>query len=837
MKMRSFDFVLALITVSVSAIVYITFLCTEAYPGIPANLIVTCSGLSPKMTPLNPIWHILVALLSKLSFIPTALTVNIAGAILSAVSSGLVYLIVRTVIVKLGTGSPRHRNRIRTAARLGGISAAFSLAFCAPFWAAATRGHPATLHMLTFLLTLWFVLEFLLTRAPFKLMVAAFLCGLGTLESPAFLVAGPVFAAFVLCFLWIYDRIRERVIVSAGLCGFAAVCLSCVAAWRFTGTEGYELGGYAGYLSVLRFFWASQLHILKTSLPRIGWLMIMITSAVPAITAISVARDTLSESSSRNFYLRERRWSHPLLHLVLTAATVACLWNVASLAPWEIAGIDRAMLMPPLLICLTFGYLAAYWFVLPTSWWRSSRRPVKVWTRTYLGHALAGILLALSATFPFRNATRADSREGEAATAFAEDIIDCLDNQQWLITDGFLDDQLRIVAARRGRVVHFLDMSQANNPSFMTYVESLLTSEREKSAARLGPALLIREWIRNEGNRPAKAAFLVAHKLIEDNGLVAIPNRLFSIPSAHMKPINLDALLAKHERFWKKIQPRLDLSASPEEGASAVHRYMSRLISTVAGQLAALAEDTGRTEDARRVYSEARKICPENTGILFKASVIEARICIRQGDWKAAEEHLRSALSISPGSVSLLEQMVVVLLNLDKSADLNMYVSRLLHSDPDNVFGNHMQGRLQYKRGELSMAEDSFRKALATKRSAKILNDLAWLLQEGGRLTEAQELVNEAITLDPRSHHGWDTQGVICLKQGKLDDAKQAFQKCLSIKPGHIGAMLRITGILITEGNIHEATVNAEQLDGMREHLSPQHIAELDKIRIRLERL
>ncbi|MDP6523211.1 MAG: tetratricopeptide repeat protein [Kiritimatiellia bacterium] len=1054
---RWFDLLLALLVILVSGVVYGMFLCREAYPGTPADLIVSCSGLFPKMTPLNPLWHVLIRISSKLAFLGTPLAVNILGAVLSAISVGLVYLIVETIVTSLGKGHTRHVRRVAIAARLAGLLAAFALAFCVPFWAIATRGHPATLHAMMMLLSTWFVLGFLRTPKATRLAIAAFLCGVGALESPAFIVAGPIFAAVVCCYLLIYDRIRTKLVVPAAFCGIAAVCLSLVVGWAFAGSDGYHFSGYASYFKVIRFFWLAQLNLLRSSLPKIGWLMILITSAVPGITALSMARDTLGEEKSESFYIRAREWSYPILHLILTAVTVACLWNVNSLAPWRITGVDRAMLMPPLLICLTFGYLVAYWFLLPTSWWLATQRPFKVWTRRYFGYVLAFPFVALVLVMPFRNSVPADSRHGDIATVFAEEIVDCLDGQEWLITNGAVDNQLRVVADRKGRRLHLLDLGRARDRGFMAYVESLLTTDREKNIVRLGPTLLVQNWIRNNASFAERTAFLVAPELLENAGLAAIPRKLVFVAAKSVDSIGFDALLADHDSFWANFPTRLDSIGSPSRESSRIYQHALRHASMVANQLAVLAEDTGRTAEAYRIYHEAKGICTNNISVLsnllslapvhgkesdeeslreemrkavsglrgrpdilsvnrfygtvrrpaaflalartqafadridgatasmekavaaanadrrillqhgladtylmaddtekveavyrnilekspsdagalvglasitarkgyfdeatellnkarasgapehhitlekaiiacmhskpaaarpllrklvkehpaylrawvvlagvnemqndtegmqecldkvrvlkrdsFHAEIIQARINIRRGEWEAAEEPLLKALLTRPNNARILEQMVLVQLTLDRSVALDTYVTRLLRSDPENFFGNHLRGRLQYKRRELGMAEDSFRKALTTRRSAKILNDLAWVLQEGGNLSEAEVLTRETVTLEPDGHHAWDTLGVILFKSGELDEARQAFGECLRISPNHTGALLRTTDILITQGDRRTAAITVRRLEDMRETLSARDVKDLAAIKERLGEL
>ena len=74
-----------------------------------------------------------------------------------------------------------------------------------------------------------------------------------------------------------------------------------------------------------------------------------------------------------------------------------------------------------------------------------------------------------------------------------------------------------------------------------------------------------------------------------------------------------------------------------------------------------------------------------------------------------------------------------------------------------------------------------------------------------GKLDEAIEAFNKALSIKPDYAEAYYNMGVILKKQGKLDEAIEAFNKALSIKPDYAEAYYNMGNALKNQGKLKEA--------------------------------
>jgi Flp pilus assembly protein TadD len=137
---------------------------------------------------------------------------------------------------------------------------------------------------------------------------------------------------------------------------------------------------------------------------------------------------------------------------------------------------------------------------------------------------------------------------------------------------------------------------------------------------------------------------------------------------------------------------------------------------------------------------------------------------------------------------------------------------------------------MQLERREYAQAESSLRKALAKGRTADVLNDLAWVLQERGSLEDAEALAREAVGTDARNPNFQDTLGVILMARGDLKGAEVALRKALELAPEAMVVQLHLAELYGKKGELDKAAALADQLMARISSLPPAEQEQLRKI-------
>lgn len=132
---------------------------------------------------------------------------------------------------------------------------------------------------------------------------------------------------------------------------------------------------------------------------------------------------------------------------------------------------------------------------------------------------------------------------------------------------------------------------------------------------------------------------------------------------------------------------------------------------------------------------------------------ISAVVARRFGDLEGAIQRIDAALRLSPGDPALLAIEASLLIELAQStgngAQALATAKRMVEDDPNNADNRLRMGLAYYLAGDLSKAEDEFRRsAYLGPRSVVPLVNLAALYLEQGRREEAAEAVAMASSID-----------------------------------------------------------------------------------------
>lgn len=237
------------------------------------------------------------------------------------------------------------------------------------------------------------------------------------------------------------------------------------------------------------------------------------------------------------------------------------------------------------------------------------------------------------------------------------------------------------------------------------------------------------------------------------------------------------------------------------------------------GAMAVLAGKAGDTAARERAIGTLRKQKSKSP----TTRLLLAHLLSGQGDWPAARAELEQLVRMNPGHAGAWEMLLRADYAERKRDQAEDHVRVLLTLDPGNAFGNLLLASFQRERGQLALAESSYRAALATQRTATSLNDLADLLlrRPEGR-AEARELLDEALSMAPDNPTAHMTRAELGLLEGRFDEAEKDLQTVLAAYPGEPDAVLLAARLYAASGKREAALELAEELEKKRNSLSPE---------------
>ncbi len=208
------------------------------------------------------------------------------------------------------------------------------------------------------------------------------------------------------------------------------------------------------------------------------------------------------------------------------------------------------------------------------------------------------------------------------------------------------------------------------------------------------------------------------------------------------------------------------------------------------------------SQEQTKALTEAIKSIPKQTQIVNAKARIEAALkAIKNNDTGAAEaifqevldQKAAEGLSANSQAAEAARHLgaLVFLHNTEKA--LEVY-GRAVSLDPENPDGWNNLGHLRSRTGDLSGAEEAYRKVL---NRGEILDDQAWqaaantnlgvVYQTRGELDQAEEMYQKSLKINEALGHkegmagNYTNLGNIYQTQGELDQAEKMHEKSLKI--------------------------------------------------------
>ena len=236
------------------------------------------------------------------------------------------------------------------------------------------------------------------------------------------------------------------------------------------------------------------------------------------------------------------------------------------------------------------------------------------------------------------------------------------------------------------------------------------------------------------------------------------------------------------------------------------------------------------------VNAEAMKALKSRGSLGVPERLALAWVHIQRRQLADAQTELDKAIHTDNRNVQAWEMMGMLAQDRGNRALMEASQRALLLRDPEHFLQYLNQGVAHYRKNEMDLAELAFRKGLQRRRDSVLLNNLAdVLLQRGGDLEEALELIDEAILRTPGQARFLSTRGEICLNLGRFDEARQNLQEAVE-KLGREEHLLILLALSYEGlGDRTRALTLARALESQPEKTTPKQKQQVRDLLARLE--
>lgn len=542
---RRIDWLIAFALGATAAVVYCASMATYAFPGEGAHLMALWGGLDTATV--NP--HPLMAFFAKILG-----GGNLLGPVSGVVSVVALYLLT-SFFVRERINGEMMAAYADSSSRLAGVVAALVFLLTPAVREAST-------HLSSFAFDAAWALGVGLLLVAYaragKNVAWAYPAvigvgfALGLADSPVFLLLLPGYVAGV----WVVSAKRGgRRYGAAFAFLLVAIAAFLVYAPRVSGE----------FVESMRANWRELAGWFKVE----GWLFVAIFAVLPFVVALYSSYAAFNRESGLSQWI-----FHVLMSFVSILAVATPLSPSALMRPYGLSPV-----VPCALAAFTAGYLVVYWWLLAIAKVRKNEsldeppvarrgRPLALAVLPVLG--VVYVVNALLNLFSF------DAERGAFADRTAERLVADLGARTWLVTDGLLDDHLRLAAAKSGKELDLVCLQRDLDEGYLDELAALV-AERNLGGARsrelalslkLGVLAFVQDWFAVETNIASKVAIFGAPDLWYSAGIRAVPELLFFGADPAAKPDwgawdELDKVLAKPKgvkewgsyKLWNESDP------------------------------------------------------------------------------------------------------------------------------------------------------------------------------------------------------------------------------------------------------------------------------------------
>ena len=545
---RGGEWIVAGALAAIAALLYFCTMASCAYPGEGAHLMTLWKGLDSAAVNVHPLMAVFARLFG---------CSNILGPLCGVVSVVALYHLT-SFFVRERIGGELLSQYADAMGRMAGI-----VASVIPYARAGKK-------------TGWI----------YPVLIGIF-AGLGFADSPLFGLLAPLY----FCGVWAVSGKRGGKPYGAAF-GFLLIAIVTLFI--------YAPNASGDFTEHMRAHWSET----KTWFSAEGWFLVGAFAVLPFIVALF---------SSFGAYNSESGLSQWIYHVAMSFVTILAV--ATPLAPSPLMRPYGLLpVVPCALAAFTTAYLVTYWWLLAVAKVRKNESldeaPVAMKGRT-LALAVLPVLSLVMVITVLLNLFSFDGSCGDFADRTAEKLIADLGDRTWFITDGLLDDHLRLAAAKTGKELNLVCLQRDLDERYLGELAKLVEEKgiggdknRELSISlSLGVLAFVQDWFAADPDIAKKAAIFGAPDLWYAAGIKAVPEFLFFGADPARKPDwsawdEFDKVLAppKGVKEWGSYQLK------ENDPVELVRLRLRRHVGLVANDRGVWLQDAGDDDGAFNMY-------------------------------------------------------------------------------------------------------------------------------------------------------------------------------------------------------------------------------------------
>ena len=551
----------------VSLIIYIATEASYAFPGESAKLLALWRGLDVADTARYPFMECVVRHLS---------VSNSIAPLFGALAAVLVFLLADRLFAHM-VGNDIENGKV--FARIGSIATTVIFIFTPAVHEAATHLEPRLFDFMWALLVV-FVIEsygslpkIIAFLAP---LAAGVMAGFGFCDTPLFLALFPLYIFEIA----LAAKRRNKKIWIPMILFFIFFFL----VFALVATNSAD--GFVPFARDIRDRLYSYVSIE-------GWLFVAVFATLPFVVTILALRRAPRTKGG---------WMQWLAHAALTIVSIVAIATPLSpssvMAPFAILPVASSAYA-----AFTAGYLTLYWLT-------KVRKESTEKIARYLGYSVGGALaVAVLFALPL-NIFSFDTDRGDFADKVAERILFDLEDREWLVTDGSIDNHVLLAAERIEKELYLIALHRDLDAHYISRLSEVVKNKKIGGddnaellmSLSLGVLPFVQDWFACDPSVRSNVAVWGASDLWLRAGFESVPEFLFF--GAESKRV------CDWDREWQVFSPILEAkegwgSYRLSQNKNPIERFrldLRRHAGLVANNKGVWLEDNGKPEEAFELF-------------------------------------------------------------------------------------------------------------------------------------------------------------------------------------------------------------------------------------------